>query len=263
MLVTGSMVKLSQGTLMGTQSYDPGTIFYVHRSISGNIIYLYADLQSARAGDAAGLEHINQGVGAKFDVVCPLHDRDDLQGHVQFSPRKEAVPAGSGEVCHEISSKTGNNVEVWIEVNTVGGDDSNGWVGPLRHGGRCGPLRIVRPFTLDLFMYSLQYDNFVGDACSRLELLIDLKPEQMDKMTASDEVEKDDHGFLRLYRLKFRERSVRNAYWRTMQDKLQGRVSLDFTPTTGSEPWAKHAGTTLRIAPTSAGCLVHIWDQPR
>lgn len=258
-LTTGAMVRLSHGTLqLADGCIDAGSVFFL-RQRANNVLHLFDSKENARnQKQLAGVYEIVGGIGAQLDVVCPLHDRIESKGRVRFV-QNQAYVSCSGEVLREINQ----DGETWVQVGSLTAlEQPQGWVGPLRKGC-CGPLRVTRPFPLALYMYCLQYDAFVGDAVSRFEMLLEFKPDQQDKAIMSEDVDKDANGLLTSYRLRFRERSWRNAYWRTIQNRLQGRIALESSSASGNEPWTQYAGTTLRIGNTISTCLVHIWDQPR
>lgn len=266
---TGLMVKLRSGRLwISGHAVHVGTAFYLRRCFK--TLFLFDSEEHAfNLSSDVGLQQITRLEQVSFVVACELLDRTKgVEGWQRFVSNGACV-SGNGEIIRQVTQ----DGKSWVQISSP--DDplkSLGWVGPLFQGSRhC--FRVARPFPLDVYFFFLQYDAFAGDALSRMELLLELKPEISSAVGGSppqEDITRDQASTLVAYKLKFRERETRNAYWRTMQDKLIGCLSLQKNHTgPPNEPWKVHGGTNLIVSRpgpggvSRIGCAVHIWDQPR
>jgi len=269
-LATGTMLKFSAGRMqVHGQELEHGKLFYLRRK--HNVIYLFTYEHLSRNEECwDGVQEVTAFDRARLDVVCCAFQKEAslLDGQVSFRAVNRFISA-SGIVLQEML-KDGAS---WIKVACDSSPNQPaGWVGPVIKGRR-GCLRIVRPCPLELQLHCLQYDSFCGDALARLELLMELKPDRCDKTVLDENVEKDPHGLVIRYTLRFRDRSFRNAYLRTIQDVLKNRIALDTQPPPLPNKallWTLHLNTSLKVGVLAnasslpaSGCLVHIWDQPR
>mmetsp|Transcript_48004 Transcript_48004/g.154879 ORF Transcript_48004/g.154879 Transcript_48004/m.154879 type:complete len:288 (-) Transcript_48004:81-944(-) len=280
-LSTGNTLRLEFGSLqIQGGSIAVGCLFCLRRD--RNIIYLFMSEEQARnEQDWNGVLPVSAGMQAMFRVVGRLWDRETRPDGTFAFGLKTGHLSGSGVVLQEMLLENGSS---WMKVQCEEPQQQPpvvGWVGPIYRGGK-GTLRITRPFPLDLQLYCLQYDNFQGDVAPQLELVMELKPDRSDKQVVDAELLKEGQWVAR-YTLRFRERSFRNAYWRTMQTTLRGRLTLEHHPPVAAaaaangvagggarEPWLQNPTTTLRLELSrcagpgaQASCLVRIWDQPR
>lgn len=259
-LASGTMVKVIEGGSEGLEAngrtLHPGWTAYL-RTV-GQLYYLFDSEKSALADNDSwnGLLWISKGVGAKLQVACGIFQ--PVAGG--YLPQRSCA-CGQGEVLREA---VGSDGQAWMQVTSSQAKDPFEPVGWITTAfPRVGRLRIVRPFALDLNMHIVEFNQFSGAAVGQLQLLVALKPGLLDDTENITEKETTrDGGLMQSYRLSFRERAARNAYWQSLRGKIKvSRVEQDTGMPT--KPWIIYSGASFSLSFHGSTCLAHIWDQPR